>query len=87
MEKNKGYSVLNIIGLSAGLTCFALIALWVSDEISYDKFNKNYDQIVRLTGEAKTETGINRFAVSSALMAHALKNDYPEVENVVLYLS
>jgi putative ABC transport system permease protein len=38
LEKNKGYSVLNIIGLSAGLTCFALIALWVSDEISCDSY-------------------------------------------------
>ena len=51
--KNKTYSVLNIVGLSVGLTCFALIALWVNDELSYDKFNSNYDRIVRLTGIEK----------------------------------
>ena len=85
LVKNKTYSFLNIIGLSAGLTCFALIALWVNDEISYDKFNTNYDRIVRLTGIEKREAGISESAVSSAPMAKALKNDYAEVENTVRF--
>src|SRR5262245_4511751 len=80
---NKTYSLLNIVGLSAGLTCFAFIFLWVTDEISYDKFNANYDRIVRLVAETKTQTGIVESAVSSAPMAQALKHDYPEVENTV----
>lgn len=80
---NKTYSLLNIIGLSAGLTCFAFIFLWVHDELSYDKFNDNYDRIVRLISKTKTETGIVESAVSSAPMAQALKHDYPEVENTV----
>ena len=81
--KNKGYSILNIAGLSAGLICFAFIAAWVTDELSYDKFNDNYKRIVRLTGMAKTETDISESAVSSAPMAKALKNDYAEVESTV----
>src|SRR5882757_9676146 len=81
--KNKTYSLLNILGLSASLTCFAFIAVWVNDELSYDKFNKNYDRIFRLTDLEKTESGISETAVSSAPMALALKNDYPEVEQTV----
>ena len=81
--KNKTYSLLNIIGLSIGLTCFALIALWVNHELSYDKFNDNYGRIFRLTGIEKRESGISESAVSSAPMAKALQNDYPEVENTV----
>src|ERR1044072_8689710 len=80
---NKAFSFLNIVGLAAGLTCFAFIFLWVADEISYDKFNDNYDRIVRLVSKTKTETGIVESAVSSAPMAQALKHDYPEVENTV----
>jgi putative ABC transport system permease protein len=80
---NKTYSLLNIIGLSAGLTCFAFIFLWAADEISYDKFNDNYNRIVRLVSKTKTETGVVESAVSSAPMAQALKHDYPEVENTV----
>ncbi len=81
--RNKTFSFLNIFGLSAGLTCFAFIALWVTDELSYDKFNKNYNRIFRLVSTTKTETGIEESAVSSAPMAKALQNDYPEVENAV----
>ena len=83
LVKNKTYSILNIVGLSAGLICFAFIAGWVADELGYDKFNKNYDRIVRLTGIAKTESGISESATSSAPMAKALKDDYAEVENTV----
>ena len=85
LVKNKTYSVLNIVGLSVGLTCFTLIALWINDELSYDKFNTNYDRIVRLTGIEKREAGINESAVSSAPMAKALKDDYPEIENTVRF--
>jgi putative ABC transport system permease protein len=85
LVKNKTYSILNIVGLSAGLICFAFIAVWVTDELSYDKFNKHYNRIVRLTGIAKTESGISASAVSSAPMAKALKDDYPEVENTVRF--
>ncbi len=81
--KNKTYSLLNIVGLAAGLTCFALIALWVTDELSYDKFNTNCDRIVRLISTEKNETGISESAVTSAPMAKALQHDYAEVENTV----
>jgi len=83
MAKNKTYFLVNIIGLTAGLVCFAFIALWVSDELSYDTFNRNYNRIVRVTGIEKTQTGISESAVSSAPMAKALKDDYAEVENTV----
>jgi putative ABC transport system permease protein len=83
LSANKTYSFLNIAGLSAGLTCFALIFLWVADEISYDRFNENYGRIVRLISSTKTETGIVESAVSAAPMAKALKDDYAEVENTV----
>ena len=85
LVKNKTYSILNIVGLSAGLICFAFIAVCVTDELSYDKFNKNYDRIVRVTGIAKTESGVSESAVSSAPMAKALKDDYAEVENTVRF--
>jgi putative ABC transport system permease protein len=83
ISKDKTYTLLNILGLAAGLTCFAFISLWVSDEMSYDKFNQNYDRIVRVKGTTRTETGITESAVSSAPMALALKSDYPEVESTV----
>src|SRR5215218_524527 len=80
LVKNKTYSLLNIVGLSASLACFAFIAIWVTDEMSYDKFNANFDRIFRLTGTEKTASGSIASALSSAPMAQALRNDYPEIE-------
>src|SRR5919199_2429179 len=76
--KHKGYSVINVVGLSAGLTCFTFIALWVNDELSYDTFNQNYERIVRLTTAEKTDNGIRESARSGAPLAKALQQSYSE---------
>jgi putative ABC transport system permease protein len=46
--KYKGFSAINIIGLASGLACFILIALYVADELSYDKYNEKANRIYRL---------------------------------------
>ncbi len=79
--RNKGYSLLNIVGLATGLTCFAFIFLWANDELSYDRFNRNYERIFRLT--TTTETGVSGSAGSGAPVAKALRDDYTEVEHTV----
>ncbi|MBL7698587.1 MAG: ABC transporter permease [Chitinophagaceae bacterium] len=48
LRRNKGFSITNILGLTIGITCTILIALWVYDEVSYDKFHKNYDNIYQV---------------------------------------
>ena len=47
-RQNKMHAVLNIAGLSAGMAVTILIALWVVDECSYDKYNPAYDRIARV---------------------------------------
>jgi putative ABC transport system permease protein len=47
--KNKGYSFINIAGLSSGMAVAMLIGLWVFDELSYNTYFKNYDRIAQLT--------------------------------------
>lgn len=81
--KNRVYSVINSVGLSVGLTCSTLIALWVYDELSYDTFNQNYDRIFRVTTTKKTENGLSTFARTGALVANTLNDNYPEVEQTV----
>jgi len=46
--KNKGFTIINILGLSVGLTVSLLILLWVHDELSYEKFNKEFENIYRV---------------------------------------
>ena len=79
--RQKGFSFINIFGLALGISCTALIGMWVNDELSYDRFHNDYDRIYRITGtlpELKVHA-----AVSSAPLALAFKNEIPEVEDAV----
>lgn len=46
--RNKGFSFTNILGLTIGITCTMLILLWVQDELTYNKFHANYNNIYRV---------------------------------------
>ncbi len=47
--RNKVFALINILGLAVGMTCFILITLWIQDELSYDKFHANKDNLYLLT--------------------------------------
>jgi putative ABC transport system permease protein len=46
--KNKGYSAINIGGLAIGMAVAMLIGLWIYDELSFDKYHKNYNSIAQV---------------------------------------
>jgi ABC-type antimicrobial peptide transport system permease subunit len=60
MLRNKGYSLINIGGLAVGMTVAMLIALWIYDELSFDRYNRNYDRaaqvIQNLTNNGEVDT-------------------------------
>ena len=53
LRRNKIYSFINIAGLSIGLACAMLILLYVKDEVSFDKFHKNVNNIYRIVSKSK----------------------------------
>src|SRR6185312_6229801 len=57
LRRNKAYSLINILGLSLGLTCAMLIILYVKDEVSYDRFHKNVQHIYRVVSRSKGTNG------------------------------
>ena len=79
MRKQRGYIMLNVIGLAIGLTSFLFITLYVINELSYDRFHKNYQNIYGLKVEGRMAGGTLDQAVTAAPMAQAMLNDYPEV--------
>ena len=83
--KNKVFTFINIIGLVTGLTCFILITLYVSDEISYDKFNEKADRIYRINSFIRMGGSELKLAVSSDPMGATLKKDFPQVEEYVRF--
>ena len=54
LQRNKVYSLINIVGLSIGLTCTMLIMLYVMDEVSFDKFHKDVNHIYRIITKGKS---------------------------------
>ena len=78
--KNKGFSAINILGLSIGITTCLIIMLFVYNELSYDRFNVKSSRIVRVTfqGSAAGE----KFNEASIMppVAQTMKADFPEVE-------
>lgn len=55
--KYRAYSLINIFGLMIGIACFLVIALYVFDELTFDRFHRNADNIYRVIEEKTNETG------------------------------
>ncbi len=83
--KNKGYSAINIFGLSVGLATCLLITLYVLDELSYDVYNKNAGRIYRVDADIKFGGDLQKLAVCPDPLAFAMKNEYPQIENAVRF--
>src|SRR5690554_3213850 len=83
--KNKTFSLINIIGLAIGLACFILIALYVADELSYDRHHENADRIYRVNADIRIGGTDLRLATASDPMGPTLHADYPQVESYVRF--
>lgn len=83
--RNKGFSSINIIGLAIGLATCLLITIYVMDELSYDKFNKNADRIYRVDGDIQFGGTHFVLAVAPDQMGPTLVKDYPQVEQMVRF--
>ncbi len=79
--KNKVFSSINIIGLAIGLSCFLLIILYVTDELSFDRYNVNAERIYRINSDIRFGGADLHMPVTSDMMGQLLKKDYPEVED------
>ena len=75
----KAYSFINIFGLAIGIAACILILLFVRDELSYDKFNKNADRIYRVHSVGKLLGSELNMAVSPAPLGATMVSDFPEV--------
>jgi len=82
IRKFKGYMFINIFGFVVGITCTILIALFIIDELSYDKFYPNSERIFRVANYSVVNNRIDNTARSSPPLAKVLAEEFPEVEFV-----
>ncbi len=78
--KHRTYFGINILGLSIGIASFIFIALYVTNELSYDRFHDNYENIYTVSSSAIIRGERNHNARSSASLANTLLEEYPEIK-------
>ena len=80
-SKHRGYTLLNVVGLSIGISACLLILSYVMNELSYDKFNKNADNIYRIQLNSYQDGKLAfQCAATYPGVGPALKEEFPEVK-------
>ena len=79
LVNNKADSTINIIGLSIGMAACLLILEFVSFELSYDRFNKNANDIYRVTND-RYQKGklVQHGTITYSAVGPAMKTDFPK---------
>ncbi len=83
LVKNKSYSLINILGLAAGISCSLIISLYIYNQLNYDRNFRNSDNIYRLVLDIKSGNNINKYGTTSPPMGPSLVQKYPEVKEAV----
>lgn len=78
MAREKGYTAINVLGLAVGLVCAMLIFLYVSFELSYDRYHEKADRLYRVA--------VNNDARTPPALGPALQEDFPEITGFVRLL-
>ena len=74
----RGYTLINLLGLATGIATCLIIYTYISYELSYDKFNRNYEDVYRVAVKGRFAEDFFNAAVSMPPLAAALKQDFPE---------
>lgn len=83
--RHKGFSLLNILGLTIGMSACFLIFLYVKFELSYDDFHSKANRIYRVVTDINNPSEVLHFSVAAPAMPVAAKRDFPEIEKQVRF--
>jgi putative ABC transport system permease protein len=80
--RDKNASSINILGLTIGMSCFCLIALYIQYEMSYDEQHEKADQIYRIAQQQEGNffRGSDRFTGTPSVLSPTLRNQFPDVQ-------
>ncbi len=84
--KDKAYSAINVLGLTIGITCSLLLLVYILDELSYDRYHTNGENIYRIISHVKEPDDAFTWSSTQIPLAEELRDNYPEVENAVRFI-
>jgi len=81
--KHKGYTFINILGLAVGIAASVLIFIYITHEMSYDKFHENADRTYRITADWSNngDSRIHQLG-TPYILAQTIREKYPQVESI-----
>ena len=82
-KKDKWYSLLNILGLTIGITFSLFLIFYITDELSYDRYHEKANRIFRIVSYIQEKDKNTDWAITQMPLGPTLKKDYPEVEEMV----
>lgn len=89
LMKYKLISLINLFGLTVGITCCLLITAYIVNELSYDRYNKNVDNIYRVTRSFNNSQGVVSLNLStiSPPFGYYFPTDFPEIKKMTRLLN
>src|SRR5262245_56847351 len=81
-RKGRAFSVINILGLAIGLTCFMLIGTFVYDELSYDKYPTQAKNIYRVNLSVTGNGSLDVYPNVDVAVGEGMKNAFPEIQDL-----
>ncbi len=86
MGRNKLFTIINVAGLTIGLTCVVLLALWIQDEVNYDRFHEDIDRIYLTAAHVKKSHVEYTDPASVPGVGPLLEDVFPEIEESSRFL-
>jgi len=86
LVKDKAYSILNILGLTIGITCSLFLVFYILDELSFDKYHSQADRICRINAYVQEPENSMKWANTQFPLGPVLQKDFPEVEQAVRFV-
>ena len=83
--RSKSYSIINIITLAVGMSCFLLMLLYYQFENNFDNFHKNGSDIYRIYSERSIKGDVDRRGSTGPVLAPKLAGYFPEILNAVRF--
>lgn len=77
--RNKAFSIINVAGLSIGITCALVITIFVRYELSFDSYHKNAEHIYKVVQETKFAEDTYYWNTTAYPLAEALRNDFSQL--------
>ncbi|MYA76712.1 MAG: ABC transporter permease, partial [Gemmatimonadetes bacterium] len=86
LNRQKGYSAINVMSLALGIACALLILLYIRDELSYDRYHEKADRIFRVISEERDGGAMVLTAEVMTPTVKFMREDFPEVEDMVRFV-